>query len=152
MLGALYGGKAKTGSPTVEQSKKYMKKFMNYDDAQIELLQEVYRHKLVHLAQPRPIILYHGKYMGWEYSHTSNTSPQIKLLSQKTKVMKANLTLEYDSAFSIGITDLVEDIKKSTEKYLDELKMNKDLRNKFERAFKQIYDYTYSSKRKRRKP
>jgi hypothetical protein len=35
--------------------------YMDYSQEQVELIQGIFRHKLVHLAQPGPLSLYKGK-------------------------------------------------------------------------------------------
>lgn len=55
LLGALYAGHARS-SKTVDNSKKYMNDLMKYGKDQFNILQKMFRHKMVHLAQPKPIM------------------------------------------------------------------------------------------------
>jgi hypothetical protein len=52
LLGALYAGKAGSGANTTQQSKNYMKLFIGYSELQSTLLQCIFRHKLIHVAEP----------------------------------------------------------------------------------------------------
>ena len=43
---------------------------MNYDSENILcLLQEIFRHKTVHLSQPKPVIIDKKRAIGWNYYH-----------------------------------------------------------------------------------
>jgi hypothetical protein len=83
LLGALYIGQA-ASSPvrvksqkkprwmqpkTTKNSAKYMKRFMYYRSETIRLLQSVFRHKLVHLAQPKRVIEDNQRIIAWRYYH-----------------------------------------------------------------------------------
>jgi len=52
LLGSLLEGDASRKADTTNNSKRYMKYFMNYTIEQANLLIDIFRHKLVHLAQP----------------------------------------------------------------------------------------------------
>lgn len=52
LLGSLYTGKFDKRNDT-QNAKRYMQDLMHYTDLQILLLQEIFRHKLVHTAQPK---------------------------------------------------------------------------------------------------
>ena len=78
-LGALLAGQASKKIPgtntnvnTTENSQKYMISYMDYSQEQVELIQGIFRHKLVHLAQPGPLSLYKGKTVVWRYDHDFN--------------------------------------------------------------------------------
>lgn len=60
LLGALYAGNAKGGKTTIN-SKNYMVDLMGYDRGMADLLQTVYRHKIIHLSAPQTAINYKGK-------------------------------------------------------------------------------------------
>ncbi len=51
-LGSLYAGDASRNTDTVNNSKNYGQHFMNYIEEQSHLIIQIFRHKLVHLAQP----------------------------------------------------------------------------------------------------
>jgi len=46
---------------TKSNSRQYMQQYMNYIDYQANIIVDLFRHKLVHLAQPKPCILYNNK-------------------------------------------------------------------------------------------
>lgn len=66
LLGALYKGYATENSHTQGNFKEYVCRFMKnsgtsvsqnrYTTEHAELLLEIFRHKIVHLAQPKPVI------------------------------------------------------------------------------------------------
>lgn len=145
LLGALLAGNAKPGS-TVEQARKYMQRFMNYTEEQAKLLQEIFRHKLVHLAQPRPIMENKSRLISWKEWH-NNREKHLTLepLGRKQTIsVTSNLSVECDHLFHVGIGNLVEDIRLSVEKpngYLHLLETLARLQDKFEKLLSQIYDY-----------
>ena len=58
LLAALFEGKLE---PTSTNARDYMQKFMKnnhipYTQYKVKLLQKIYRHKVVHVAQPKPLI------------------------------------------------------------------------------------------------
>jgi hypothetical protein len=53
LVGSLYEGDASRSVDTVNNSKKYAQYFMNYTEEQSHLMIQIFRHKLVHLAQPK---------------------------------------------------------------------------------------------------
>jgi hypothetical protein len=57
LLGSLYAGNARSGK-TTENAARYMEKSLNYREDKLRLLQKIYRHKLVHLSQPKFAMLY----------------------------------------------------------------------------------------------
>ena len=75
LLGALYVGDAKNDASTTKQSLDYMTGIMKYPELQAKLLQKVFRHKLVHLAQPKSITEFDGK----KYIYGGNVMSQIEV-------------------------------------------------------------------------
>ena len=70
LLGSLYAGKAGKDANTTQQSKNYMKRFMGYSELQSTLLQCIFRHKLIHLAEPLlSVIQYETRRIAWQYNH-----------------------------------------------------------------------------------
>jgi len=139
LLGALYGGNA-TGN-TVSQSKLYMKDVMHYCDDQIYLLQNQFRHKIVHLVQPKPMVQYKNQLICWLYDH-NNQDIHLKLIPVKQS-SNVQDTYSCDFVFAVSIFHLMKDIKDSVESsngYLARLLKEQDLQKNFEKAIKQIND------------
>ena len=147
LLGALYSGNArKRNAPTSNQSLEYMEKFMGYTTEQSNLLQKQFRHKLVHLAQPKAVIKYNGQLISWHYWHESAENHlEIKKFPEKQIIsVTPCLNIECDYEFNISIVHFAEDIRKSVEQpngYLASLERSQGLQVNFERALSHIYDY-----------
>ena len=52
----------------------YVQSFMGYTEDQTNLIFEIFRHKLVHLAQPRGLYSFKGKTVAWQYDHENTSS------------------------------------------------------------------------------
>ena len=146
LLGSLHSGNARAVSGISERSRKYMQKFMHYTSEQSRLIQEVFRHKLVHLAQPRTVIKHNDQNITW-FEHHNNPSKHLRIdkLSSKERIVVDYLPfeIEVDHIFNISIMDLVDDIKKSVispNGYLATLERTPDLQDRFEQAIIQIYE------------
>jgi hypothetical protein len=154
LLGALSSGQAAKKDPTTMQnvdtignSKKYMKQFMGYTIDQTNLVIDLFRHKLVHLAQPKPCISYKNKVVAWHYSHDYTTKHLLlEDTSPDTKIqIKSGWSITIDQIFTIGIIQLKDDIQDSIYRhggYLDLFESNiNNLQCMFERAIEEIYQY-----------
>lgn len=147
LLGALYTGDATRNAPTTGQSANYMQYFMNYTEEQSRLLQSLFRHKIVHLAQPKAVIEDNSRRICWRYWHESQEH-HLKLmkLPQGSKVqLTSSCEILCDYEFNISISHLVKDIRDSVERpngYLTSLQKKPDLQDCFEKAIAQIYDPT----------
>ena len=147
LLGALCAGNATRKAPTTCQSADYMQRFMNYTEEQSRLLQDLFRHKIVHLAQPKAVIEDDSRLICWHYWHESREH-HLKLvrLPQGSKVqITASWEISCDYEFNISISHLVKDIRDSVESpngYLASLEKAPDLQDRFEKAIAQIYDPT----------
>ena len=133
LLGALYAGDAQSSQGMSERSKGYMTKIMRYTERQAELLQKVFRHKIVHLAQPNPVINYKGRLYTWYYDHNNRGIHLEEVPTGEPDVVR----------LCISIWSLVEDIVDSVYKpngYLHQLDTEEDLRLKFEKAYCQIFN------------
>lgn len=131
LLGALYGGDAENAKGISERSRVYMTEVMRYPEEKAQLLQKVFRHKIVHLAQPLPRKKHNGKIYTWGYHHD--------LRDAHLSVVPTGSTDEL--RFWISIWTLVEDVVHSVQKpkgYLHRLETEADLRTKFETAYEQI--------------
>lgn len=144
LLGALASGNASKSAPTSRQSSDYMQQFMSYTADQAKLLQELFRHKLVHLAQPTAAISCQGKFVTWHYWH-DDTSHHLKLVTlpaARTVSIASGLSLTIEQEFGGCIEQMVKDIRDSTrppQGYLARLKTDPALRANFEKAIAQLY-------------
>lgn len=147
LLGALYAGDATKNAPTTRQSADYIQRFMNYTAEQSRLLQSLFRHKIVHLAQPKAIIEDNSRLISWRYWHESQEH-HLKLvkLPQDSKVqVTSSWAISCDYELNISISHLAKDIRDSIESsngYLASLQKTPDLQDRFEKAIEQIYDPT----------
>jgi hypothetical protein len=90
-----------------------MRDYMGYTEDKSTLIVALFRHKLVHLAQPNPSILHNGKIVSWRYEHYH--TPNHLLLEdapKDTKIrIKSDWVIAVDQIFSIGFEQFMEDIR-----------------------------------------
>lgn len=147
LLSALYEGDATRNVPTTRLSAEYMQRFMNYTEEQSRLLQKLFRHKIVHLAQPKTVVKDNSRLICWRYWH-ENQKHHLKLvkLPQGSKFhVTSSWKISCDYEFNVSISHLVNDIRNSVESpngYLASLQKIPDLQDRFEKAITQIYDPT----------
>ncbi len=145
LLGGLYSGNASKSARTSPQAREYMEKFMNYKTERTKLIQELFRHKLVHLAQPGPVVEDGGRRISWCHHH-ENREKHLLLEKLPTKgyvPLTSKVCIECNYVFHVSIADLVRDIRDSVENpggYLASLESSQDLQQKFEKAISQVYD------------
>ncbi len=153
LLGALYSGQAKKRDPvthksvdTKTNSKKYMIELMNYTEEQATLIIEIFRHKLVHLAQPNPVFSYNGRTISWVYYHAN---PEKHLLLEDFPpgtafIVKSDWKITVNQCFNISISQLVQDIVNSVENHgglLDKLENDSIVvQTHVKKAIEEIYD------------
>ena len=134
LLGALFSGNAEDSAPTTQQSKDFITGVMKYPDEVAELMQKVFRHKLVHLAQPNPMTKYKGKQYLWWFCHESNRNKHLKIEPTDQKG---------EFWFRISLWDFVEDIEDSvfgSNGYMNLLLKNVgNSQDNFEKAYKKIH-------------
>jgi hypothetical protein len=163
LLGALYKGEAAgklkgkqkhkpQGRPTppftTSNSRKYMKRFMGYRHKQINLIWLIFRHKLIHLTEPKPAVVDNNKIIGWRYYH-KNMYTHLKLTKLKTPT-KLLLNTPYDIhcnyRFEISVTklkdDIIDSIMRKPNGYKEILLKSKILQLNFRRAINEIYNPT----------
>lgn len=118
---------------------------MGYTEDQSKLIVQIFRHKIIHLAQPQPIFLFKGKAVTWQYVHEN---APIHLILQDlpggSKIwIKSDWAVDVHQVFTIGITQLMEDIRDSVLRhggYLDRLDINYDnFLDKFKIAIEEAY-------------
>lgn len=156
LLGSLYEGDA-TGNTrrygqqvgTTIKARKYMVDLIGYPEFETNLLQDQFRHKLVHLAQPQTLVYDNNRSIGWQLDNLYLGDHMIlkKLESMQEILTLTPITLEGDHVFIISIEKLVYDIEKSVRDtdtgYLARLRRNQDnLQLKFDKAVQQKYGHT----------
>lgn len=152
LLGALYTGYALGSSHTKENFKNYAVHFLKdsstkYNSEQVDLLQGIFRHKIVHLAQPKIVIKNKGRYIAWRYEYPAIKN-HLRIEScacKQTKNLLTPKTMYYDHIFVISITklssDIIESVTRPSDGYMAKLKKNyKNLQSRFDDAIYQIYD------------
>lgn len=145
LLGALLGGDAKSPTGVIDRAKAYARRFMHYSTDQCDLLWGVFRHKIVHLAQPNPAKLFKGKKTTWRYWHDDG-GHHLKLVPLVPLVHEARtsgLSFDAEQCFEISIRHLVADIVDSVHApggYLHTLASDTELQKEFTKAVTQIYE------------
>jgi hypothetical protein len=147
LLGALYAGDVREHRPSSTQARKYMVDFMGYKTDAAELLQDIFRHKIVHLAQPDPILVRNSHRIAWYIETQSHPRIHLRLdnlspTENKIKTVTSKLTLEWDQIFHISVRDFQHDIKNSVESptgYLASLKSTPASQENFAKAILEIY-------------
>jgi hypothetical protein len=144
LLGALYAGRADNRAPTTSQSISYMTSFMNYTYADADILLNLFRHKLVHLAQPNPVIRHNSELITWRYHHDNKQFhlKKIQLPQNSSVAITSTWNISVTHEFNISIMDFVRDIKDSVNRingYFDLLEKTQLFQNRFETAIEQIY-------------
>jgi hypothetical protein len=144
LLGSLSSGRADKKAPTTQQSASYMTSFMNYTFENANILLNLFRHKLVHLAQPNPVNRRDSELITWRYHHDDKQYhlKKIQLPPNSTVSITSTWTISITHEFDISIMDFVRDIKDSTNRpngYLDLLEKTPHLQDRLEMALNQIY-------------
>lgn len=145
LLGALYEGNATRNANHSKQSTEYMQKFMHYTEEQTRLLQTIFRHKIVHLAEPKAIIEDNKRLISWRYCHddldqhlTLSVPSNIAHYYRPSRIKPVVRTHE----FTISIVHFQRDICDSVVRpngYLATLEHDEQLQTKFDTAIGQIY-------------
>ncbi len=147
---------------TTANAKHYMTTFMLYTDEQAAILQALYRHKTVHLAQPGPIVVdAQGRRISWlcNHTHSNMLTPEVPRSPMHLTVQPSagatipvadGWTVPCDHLFWVSLNDLLQDVVDSVHRpstgYLSKLSDDADLQAKFSLAIEQIYDATPVSK------
>ena len=163
LLGALYGGNAEGN--TTKQSRDYMTDIMRYPIEKAFLLQEIFRHKIVHLAQPDPRSSIDGSLIDNKIKGKSKSAENLRnylkgkisaglyLWGIEHRDRAKHLVIEplgkegqderLRFCFWVSIWSLVEDIVDSVYKpsgYLHRLENEPNLQRNFEIAYGQIFE------------
>lgn len=141
LLGALYNGNASKNSETTKQSKEYMKKFMKYEDGTCKLLQEIFRHKLVHLSEPKACYADNNEIITWGIDWLPNVNHLefVDIFPPDTISDNFGGNYEVKKSFVLSINQFCSDIIKSVSDYLDELEKDNILQQNFKIAMIQLY-------------
>lgn len=145
LLGSLSAGDASPKANTSQQSVDYMRRFMHYTDEQSQLLMRIFRHKIVHLAQPKVVSEYNGKRVAWRYWHDS-LEQHLKLSQLKEPAqicLTSSWTVTANHEFQVSITHFAKDVASSASEpggYLHALSTENYLQDRFEKAIVQIYE------------
>jgi hypothetical protein len=132
LLGALYRGDASPQAPSAKYAWDYIVDIMKYPALHATLLQEHFRHKLIHLAQPVPHIAESGNSYHWGYVH-DHSGLHLQILPRPGSPT--------DFHFWISIMNLAEDIADSVHRadgYLDMLRGNHLLQTNFTKAYHEV--------------
>jgi hypothetical protein len=118
LFGALASGRADKNASTTQQSISYMTSFMNYTSENAEIVLNLFRHKLVHLAQPNPVIRRDGELITWRYHHDNKQYhlKKIQLPQSYTAQISSIWTISITHEFNISIMDFVREIKDSAQR------------------------------------
>jgi len=144
LLGALLGGDAKSTKGMTKRTKVYMRRFMHYSDDHCTLLMNLFRHKIVHLAQPSTVIEFQGTSTAWGCWHDDATH-HLKfapLAPARAVSVTSGIQIEAKQRFEISIRHFVEDISTSVHSpggYLHQLSTDADLQDNFTKAIEGVY-------------
>ena len=123
-----------------------MKRFMGYSELQSTLLQCIFRHKLIHLAEPLlSVIQYETRRIAWQYNHYNVVNHLIFVPAANTNnsiQIAPNWSIEFDEIFEISILGLADDVINSVYKdggYLQMLEKDNTLRAHFEEAIEDMH-------------
>ena len=73
LLGSLYAVNARCGK-SIDNSAKYMEKYLNHPKDKAQLLQGIYGHKIIHLSQLKPAVLYNKQIITWRPAENEPSS------------------------------------------------------------------------------
>ena len=142
-LAALYAGNTGKGQQGAN-ARVYMTEVMTYTEEQVRLLQAVYRHKLVHLAEPKSVIADAGRLVSWRYVHPRDEQHLSLTTVRAWVVVTPKWHVLCDHEFFISIRSFADDIIRSAtaapDGYLSRLARDPAVQANFVRAFGQISD------------
>jgi hypothetical protein len=143
LLGALSMGSARSGN-TTNNSRQYILDLIKYPKDKVQLLLQIYRHKTVHLSQPKSTIFFKGKVLTWQHNEND---PQKHLNIDPTSGdldIYGNRKVHGDAIFIISIWKLKDDIRESVTRrsvgYIDRLRNDVKLQTNFKKAVNEIFD------------
>jgi hypothetical protein len=121
-----------------------MRDYLKYPSDKILLLQKLYRHKVVHLSQPKAVIEYNNQNIGWCHDEnqpsrhlTFDLTPGIVDLYGKGKI-------SCNGQFLVSVWQLKDDIRDSVirqpDGYIENLRIDGKLQNRFATAINDIFN------------
>jgi hypothetical protein len=116
LLGALVTGKADSSYLNKKISINYMTCFMQYSTENAIILIDLFRHKLVHLAQPSPLIRIGSEVITWKHHHHDRKFHLKKIPHEQGSVIgdvPSDWHIPVTHEFNISIMDFAIDIKDS---------------------------------------
>jgi hypothetical protein len=148
LLGALYAGNAGSGQ-TVKNSENYMKDFLKYPLDKLQLLQKIYRHKIVHLSHPKSAMSYNNQIITWKHDENDLSKHLTISITAGTIDIYGKTKIQRDGLYIVSIWALKNNIKDSVLRsgngYLARLSTEIDFQKKFTQAVNQIFDPTISN-------
>jgi len=136
LLGALYAGNARSGQ-TVKNSENYMKDFLKYPLDKLQLFQKIYRHKIVHLSQPKSAMSHNNQIIAWKHDENDLSKHLTISLIPRTVDIYGKAKIQRDGLYIVSTWALKNDIKdsvlRSGDGYLARLSTDIDLQKKFTR-------------------
>jgi hypothetical protein len=144
LLGSLHAGNARSGN-TTDNAARYMEKYLNYPKDKLRLLQKIYRHKIVHLSQPKFAMLYDKQIIAWKHEEgVASRHLTIDPTPGYVNIPGGSGKIYCNAQYIISIVTLKDDIKNSVVRspggYMQDLRNNTDLQGKFVTAINQIFD------------
>jgi len=142
-LAALYAGNTGKGQQAAN-TRQYMTEMMAYTEEQVRLLQAIYRHKLVHLAEPKSVIADANRLVSWRYVHPRDEQHLSITAVRAWVVVTPKWQVLCDHEFFISIRSFADDITRSAttapDGYLPRVVREPALQANFVRAFGRISD------------
>jgi hypothetical protein len=152
LLSGLYAGKLEGHG--VKELKNYASKFMDpttYDLDRLEIVYEMFRHKVAHLAQPYVVFDTRTKrafqhqprrLVTWTVqARGSKPAIEIVTVMPRRQVLRSATPwpVHYDHRAFVRIGSLAGDIRKSVPRYLRHLKTDKAARDRFKDCMKHFF-------------
>jgi hypothetical protein len=139
LLGSLYAGNARSGN-TTDNAARYMEKYLKYPEDKLRLLLKIYRHKIVHLSQPKFAMLYNKQIIAWKHEEgVASRHLTIDPTPGYVNIPGGSGKIYCNAQYIISIVTLKDDIKnsvvRSPDGYMEDLRNNTDLQSKFVQIF-----------------
>jgi hypothetical protein len=142
---ALYAGDASASAQTTVAARNYMIHVMHYSNEQVRLLQKIFRHKLVHLAQPLSVLEDNKRRIRWHYWHTGAPGhlDVVPLKRPEEIALTASWKIRVDHEFRLDVDRFKQEIVHAAainqDCYLNRLTGDPSLRAKFATAARQMF-------------